>query len=120
MADCRADAAFLDAPYNVPIAAVVGRGRTKYREFAMASGEMSSSEYIGFLDATLGAAASVSRDGADDGCFHSSRHPPAASCHLAMAVDHHCFRLRICHRQFRHCKPRSTLPGESSTHGQSV
>jgi DNA modification methylase len=64
MADCRADAAFLDAPYNVPIAAVVGRGRTKYREFAMASGEMSSSEYIGFLDATLGAAASVSRDGA--------------------------------------------------------
>jgi len=64
MADCRADAAFLDAPYNVRIRAVVGRGRTKHREFAMASGEMSSTDYVQFLDATLGAAASVSRDGA--------------------------------------------------------
>jgi DNA modification methylase len=43
---------------------VVGRGRTKHSEFAMASGEMSAAEYAHFLTATLDAAASVSRDGA--------------------------------------------------------
>ena len=42
MAHCRADMAFLDPPYNVRIGGVVGRGRTKHSEFAMASGEMSS------------------------------------------------------------------------------
>ena len=40
MANCHADLAFLDPPYNVRIGAVVGRGRTKHSEFAMASGEM--------------------------------------------------------------------------------
>ena len=33
--------AFLDPPYNVRIRGVVGRGRVKHGEFAMASGEMS-------------------------------------------------------------------------------
>src|SRR5579864_6887094 len=64
MGDCRADAAFLDAPYNVRIRAVVGRGNMRHREFAMASGEMSSSEYMGFLNTTFAAAVAVSRDGA--------------------------------------------------------
>jgi DNA modification methylase len=64
MAHGRADMAFLDPPYNVRIGAVVGRGRTKHSEFAMASGEMSAAEYAHFLTATLDAAASVSRDGA--------------------------------------------------------
>jgi hypothetical protein len=64
MAHCRADVAFLDPPYNVRIGGVVGRGRTKHSEFAMASGEMSSAEYVHFLRITLNAAASVSRDGA--------------------------------------------------------
>jgi DNA modification methylase len=64
MAHCRADMAFLDPPYNVRIGAVVGRGRTKHSEFAMASGEMSSADYVRFLGATLSTAASVSRDGA--------------------------------------------------------
>ena len=64
MAHCRADMAFLDPPYNVRIGGVVGRGRTKHSEFAMASGEMSSADYVRFLGITLNAAASVSRDGA--------------------------------------------------------
>jgi DNA modification methylase len=64
MAHCRADMAFLDPPYNVRIGSVVGRGRTKHSEFAMASGEMSSADYMDFLGAGLSAAASVSRDGA--------------------------------------------------------
>ena len=64
MAHCRADMAFLDPPYNVRIGGVVGRGKTKHSEFAMASGEMSSADYVRFLGATLNAAASVSRDGA--------------------------------------------------------
>jgi hypothetical protein len=64
MAQCRADMAFLDPPYNVRIGGVVGRGRTKHSEFAMASGEMSSADYVRFLGITLNTAASVSREGA--------------------------------------------------------
>ena len=64
MAHCRADMAFLDPPYNVRIGGVVGRGKTKHSEFAMASGEMSSADYVRFLGTALNAAASVSRDGA--------------------------------------------------------
>ena len=60
----RAAMAFLDPPYNVRIKSVVGRGRIKHAEFAMASGEMSPSEFTAFLEETLGNAASVSRDGA--------------------------------------------------------
>ena len=57
------DAAFLDPPYNVRInghANATGR----HREFAMASGEMSETEFRRFLTETLGACAKVSRDGA--------------------------------------------------------
>jgi DNA modification methylase len=60
----RAHMAFLDPPYNVVVNNVVGRGATKYREFAMASGEMSSSEFVAFLNKALGIAAEVSHDGA--------------------------------------------------------
>ena len=57
------DAAFLDPPYNVRIngnANAAGR----HREFAMASGEMNTSEFRTFLSSTLGAAARISREGA--------------------------------------------------------
>lgn len=60
----RADLAFLDPPYNVKIARAVGRGKIKHAEFAMASGEMSPPEFVGFLSTTLHAAVAVSRDGA--------------------------------------------------------
>src|SRR5438034_9247096 len=64
MAHCRADLAFLDPPYNVRIGGVVGRGRTKHSEFAMASGEMSPADYVRFLGVGLNATASASREGA--------------------------------------------------------
>lgn len=44
-----ADMSFNDPPYNVEIRKVVGRGRTKHREFAEASGEQSYAEFVSFL-----------------------------------------------------------------------
>ena len=42
--------AFIDAPYNVPIAGhVSGLGKTKHREFVAGSGELSDTEFRGFL-----------------------------------------------------------------------
>ena len=60
----RAAMAFLDPPYNVRIKSIVGRGRIKHGEFAMASGEMSTADFTAFLKEGLGTAARVSRDGA--------------------------------------------------------
>ena len=41
---------FTDPPYNVPIDGnVCGLGTVRHREFAMASGEMTESQFIGFL-----------------------------------------------------------------------
>lgn len=59
----RVDVAFLDPPYNVRIN---GHANAKGRhpEFAMASGEMTESEFRDFLEQTLGACAAVSREGA--------------------------------------------------------
>lgn len=46
--------AFLDPPYNVPIAGhVSGLGRTSHREFAEASGEMSTQQFTDFLRQTF-------------------------------------------------------------------
>ena len=64
MSGKKAAMAFLDPPYNVRVRSIVGRGRTKHAEFAMASGEMSPSEFTAFLKETLGNAVRVSRDGA--------------------------------------------------------
>jgi DNA modification methylase len=64
LGDEQAAMAFLDPPYNVKIASVVGRGRTKHSEFAMASGEMSRQEFVGFLSESLGNAATHSCAGA--------------------------------------------------------
>ena len=60
MGASRAAMAFLDVPYNVPVRSIGGRGRTRHAEFAMASGEMSSSEYVDFLVAGLGNSRGVS------------------------------------------------------------
>ncbi len=56
--------AFLDPPYNLPVRHIVGRGRIKHREFAMASGELSRTAFVKFLKDTLTAVAAGSRDGA--------------------------------------------------------
>jgi len=55
---------FTDPPYNVRINGhVSGMGKTKHREFAMASGEMTPHEYRQFLQDTLGHLAGYTRDG---------------------------------------------------------
>ena len=64
MGRIHASMAFLDPPYNVRVRDIVGRGQVKHTEFAMASGELSRSDFIGFLKSTLTQAAAVSRDGA--------------------------------------------------------
>ncbi len=58
----RARMAFTDPPYNVPIDGHVG-GRMKHREFAMASGEMTSSEFTAFLESAFRNLADHSVDG---------------------------------------------------------
>jgi DNA modification methylase len=64
MGSSRAAMSFADVPYNVTVRSIGGRGRTKHPEFAMASGEMSSSEYVDFLVAGLGNCCRISRNGA--------------------------------------------------------
>jgi DNA modification methylase len=50
----KAAATFTDPPYNVPINGhVSGKGKIKYREFPMASGEMSEAEFNSFLTVSL-------------------------------------------------------------------
>ncbi len=86
------DVAFLDPPYNVRIGGhAVSAGR--HREFAMASGEMSEAEFRSFLTDTLGAAASVSRDGAVHFVCMDWRHMDDVS-----AVGHTIYgeRLNLC------------------------
>lgn len=55
---------FTDPPYNVPISGhVSGLGKVRHREFAMASGEMTSDEFRSFLTSVFGHMAAHSADG---------------------------------------------------------
>ena len=66
-----------DPPYNVPIDGHVGGiGQVKHREFAMASGEMTDTQFTGFLNTSLGLAAQFSKDGALHYVFMDWRHLP--------------------------------------------
>lgn len=61
----RARAVFTDPPFKVKIDGhVCGSGKIKHREFAMAAGEMDAAAFTAFLEASLGAMAAVSLDGA--------------------------------------------------------
>ena len=61
----KADFMFADPPYNVPIDGhATGLGTFHHREFAMASGEMTATEFTAFLTAFCRLAAKHSRDGA--------------------------------------------------------
>ena len=65
MGDERADAVFVDPPYNVAIQGHVGgRGAIRHREFAMASGEMTPADFQTFLREMGEALTGVSRPGA--------------------------------------------------------
>lgn len=56
---------FTDPPYNVPISGhVSGLGSVQHREFAMASGEMTSAQFTGFLTTVFGHLANFTVDGA--------------------------------------------------------
>ena len=60
----KAQMAFTDPPYNVPIDGhVSGRGTIKHREFAMASGEMTPAQFEEFLRVAFSRMAEVSADG---------------------------------------------------------
>lgn len=70
-----AEMAFLDPPYNVPINGyAAGHGRIKYREFANASGEMTSDQFVQFLEKTLGNCARFTIDGGITYCCMDWRH----------------------------------------------
>ena len=64
MAGAKARMAFADAPYNLRIASFQGRGRTKHREFLVASGEQTREEFIVFLKESAANIATVCVDGA--------------------------------------------------------
>ncbi len=74
MAQQRAIMVITDAPYNLKIKTIVGRGRTKQREFLQASGEMSSQQFVRFLKKSLSLAASHSTDGSIHFVFMDWRH----------------------------------------------
>ncbi len=60
----KAGMVFADPPYNVPIAGhVSGLGKAQHREFAMASGEMTSEEFASFLFQVFTKATKASADG---------------------------------------------------------
>lgn len=60
----KAAAVFVDPPYNVKIGGhVSGLGKTRHREFAMASDEMSEAEFTSFLAGLFGGMAQNSKDG---------------------------------------------------------
>lgn len=65
-----------DAPYNVQIRSVVGRGQTRQREFVQASGELSEAEYTCFLSDFIRHAITSTEDGAIHFLFIDWRHLP--------------------------------------------
>ena len=64
MGETRASMVFTDPPYNVPVSGhICGSGKTQHREFAMAAGEMSETEFTAFLTSVFEHLAAFSTDG---------------------------------------------------------
>lgn len=60
----KADAVFVDPPYNVAIDGnVSGNGSIRHREFEMASGEMTEGEFVQFLSTSFGLLSQYSKAG---------------------------------------------------------
>ena len=73
--DGRAQAVIADFPYNLPIDGhVSGLGKTRHREFTMASGEMSESEFLSFLTTMMALLVKFSLDGSLHYLFMDWRH----------------------------------------------
>ena len=75
MDGARAQFVITDPPYNVPIAGhVSGLGKTRHREFAAASGEMSSEQFTSFLEGAFCNLAANSLEGSIHMVFMDWRH----------------------------------------------
>lgn len=75
MNGAKADMAFLDPPYNVPIDGYAcGKGKVKHAEFAMGCGELDRVQFTALLTTWLTGAAEVSRDGAIVFCCMDHHH----------------------------------------------
>jgi hypothetical protein len=64
MGEERAQMVFCDAPFNLPMSAISGKGKAQFDDFAMAAGEMSRDEFTSFLTTAFGHLARFSVDGA--------------------------------------------------------
>lgn len=94
MQNSKAQMVFTDPPYNVPVDGhVCGLGKTKHRDFAMASGEMSEAEFIAFLEQFIQHSITVSKDGSLHYIFIDWRH----ICEVVTAGRKHYSELKnIC------------------------
>jgi DNA modification methylase len=64
LGDKKANMVFTDPPYNVRIDGhVSGKGKVKHEEFAFASGEMSTNEFVQFLETSFSHLKNYSTDG---------------------------------------------------------
>ena len=71
----KAEYVIADDPYNVRIDGhVCGNGAVQHREFAMASGEMTSQEFTAFLETVFGRLVAHSQDGSIHAHFMDWRH----------------------------------------------
>jgi DNA modification methylase len=75
MAGAKAQFVITDPPYNVPVTGhVSGLGKTRHREFAMASGEMTAKQFTSFLMTSFTHLAENSTDGSIHMIFMDWRH----------------------------------------------
>ncbi len=74
MGNKRAQMILTDPPYNVHVKDIVSSGKIKHDEFAMASGEMSSDEFIKFLNTFMRHAKDYSVNGSLHYLFMDWRH----------------------------------------------
>lgn len=82
---------FTDPPYNVSIAGIGGLGKVKHREFAMASGEMTSEQFVMFLDDVLKNLVAHTSDGSIHFICMDWRHIPellqAGQCYSELRIS---------------------------------
>lgn len=74
MRGCLASVAIPDQPYNDSIAKIVGRGKTKHREFAHASGELSPEQFVSFQRKWMELCSEFSKSGSIHFVFIDWRH----------------------------------------------
>jgi len=64
LTDRQAKAVISDQPWNLPMDFISGKGRTKFDEFAVASGELSAAQFEGFTEEVLNLQAQFCEPGA--------------------------------------------------------